>query len=41
MHEADSGAYTGEISASMLTSIGVEAVILGHSERRALFAETD
>ena len=41
MHEADSGAYTGEISAAMLTSIGVEAVILGHSERRALFAETD
>jgi triosephosphate isomerase (TIM) len=41
MHEADSGAYTGEVSAPMLTSIGVEAVILGHSERRALFAETD
>ncbi len=41
MHDADSGAYTGEISASMLTSIGVEAVVLGHSERRALFAETD
>jgi len=41
MHEASSGAYTGEISAPMLTSIGVEAVILGHSERRSLFAETD
>ena len=41
MHHAESGAYTGEISASMLTSIGVEAVILGHSERRALFCETD
>jgi triosephosphate isomerase len=41
MHDADSGAYTGEISASMLTSIGVDAVVLGHSERRALFAETD
>jgi triosephosphate isomerase (TIM) len=41
MHEASSGAYTGEISVSMLTSIGVGAVILGHSERRALFAETD
>src|SRR5688572_20169730 len=41
MHQADSGAFTGEISASMLTSIGVEAVILGHSERRTLFAETD
>jgi len=41
MHEAGAGAYTGEISASMLTSVGVEAVILGHSERRALFTETD
>jgi triosephosphate isomerase len=41
MHDADAGAYTGEISASMLTAIGVEAVILGHSERRTLFAETD
>ena len=41
MHHAESGAFTGEISASMLTSIGVEAVILGHSERRALFGETD
>jgi triosephosphate isomerase (TIM) len=41
MHEADSGAYTGEISASMLTAIGVEGVVLGHSERRALFAESD
>ena len=41
MHEAESGAFTGEISARMLTAVGVEAVILGHSERRALFAETD
>ena len=41
MHHADAGAYTGEISASMLTSIGVEAVVLGHSERRALFCESD
>jgi triosephosphate isomerase len=41
MHEADAGAFTGEISAPMLTAIGVEAVVLGHSERRALFAETD
>jgi len=41
MHFAESGAYTGEVSASMLTSIGVHAVILGHSERRAYFNETD
>lgn len=41
MHDADEGAFTGEISAVMLTSIGVEAVILGHSERRTLFGETD
>ena len=36
-----SGAYTGEIAAEMLKSIGVEYVILGHSERRELFQETD
>ena len=41
MHFATNGAYTGEISASMLKSIGVETVILGHSERRAQFGETD
>ena len=41
MHFADNGAYTGEISASMLKSVGVETVILGHSERRAYFNETD
>ena len=41
MHFAESGAYTGEISPVMLTSTGVEYVILGHSERRAMFAETD
>jgi len=41
MHFAESGAYTGEISASMLKSIGIETVILGHSERRAYFNETD
>jgi len=41
MHFAESGAYTGEISASMLKSIGVKTVILGHSERRAYFCETD
>jgi triosephosphate isomerase len=41
MHYEESGAYTGEISASMLKEIGVEYVVLGHSERRAYFAETD
>lgn len=41
MHFAKNGAYTGEISASMLKSIGVETVILGHSERRAQFGESD
>ena len=41
MHFAECGAYTGEISASMLKSIGVETVILGHSERRAYFNESD
>lgn len=41
MHFADNGAYTGEVSASMLKSVGVETVILGHSERRAYFNETD
>ncbi|MFL2626274.1 MAG: triose-phosphate isomerase [Flavobacteriaceae bacterium] len=41
MHFAESGAYTGEISAAMLKSIGVETVILGHSERRAYFNESD
>lgn len=41
MHFAENGAYTGEISASMLKSIGIKSVILGHSERRAYFNETD
>ncbi|CAH8289270.1 triosephosphate isomerase [Mariniflexile fucanivorans] len=41
MHFAESGAYTGEISASMLKSVGVKTVILGHSERREYFGETD
>jgi triosephosphate isomerase len=41
MHQAASGAYTGEISADMLKSIGVNTIILGHSERRAHFHETD
>ncbi|WP_026935412.1 triose-phosphate isomerase [Christiangramia echinicola] len=40
MHESESGAFTGEISAAMLKSIGVTTVILGHSERRAYFNET-
>ena len=41
MHFAENGAYTGEISASMLKSVGITTVILGHSERRAYFNETD
>jgi triosephosphate isomerase len=41
MHQSKSGAFTGEISADMLQSIGIETVILGHSERRSLFGETD
>ena len=41
MHQAKNGAFTGEISAEMLTSLGLEVVILGHSERREYFGETD
>lgn len=41
MHWEENGAYTGEISAKMLKCIGVEYVIIGHSERRQYFAETD
>jgi triosephosphate isomerase len=41
MHWAESGAYTGEISAAMLGKLGMTYVILGHSERRELFGETD
>lgn len=41
MHFEESGAYTGEVSGKMLKSIGVQYVIIGHSERRQYFAETD
>jgi triosephosphate isomerase len=41
MHFAENGAYTGEISAAMLKSVGINTVILGHSERRAYYNETD
>jgi triosephosphate isomerase len=41
MHEAEAGAFTGEISAPMLVELDVEAVVLGHSERRQFFNETD
>ena len=41
MYFEDSGAYTGEVSADMLKSVGCEYVIIGHSERRTIFNETD
>ena len=41
MHWEETGAYTGEVSGKMLKAIGVEYVIIGHSERRQYFAETD
>jgi triosephosphate isomerase len=41
MHQEPEGAYTGEISAAMLGELDVRGVVLGHSERRAMFGETD
>jgi triosephosphate isomerase (TIM) len=41
MHEAESGAFTGEVSAAMLSEVDVTGVVLGHSERRQLYGETD
>ena len=41
MHQAENGAFTGEVSAAMLTELGVQAVVLGHSERREYNCEID
>lgn len=41
VHESTEGAYTGEVSAALLENIGVDYVVIGHSERRAYFSETD
>ncbi len=41
IHFKDNGAYTGEVSAAMLNEVGIEYVIIGHSERRQYFGETD
>ena len=41
MHQEPEGAFTGEVSPAMLSDVGVQGVVLGHSERRACFGETD
>ena len=41
MHEAATGAFTGEVSAEMLSEVDVDGVLLGHSERREYYNETD
>ncbi|MGM0635298.1 MAG: triose-phosphate isomerase family protein, partial [Bacteroidota bacterium] len=41
LHPEDNGAFTGEISAKMLKSVGVSSVIIGHSERRSIFQESN
>ena len=41
MHESEGGPYTGEVSAKMLCEVGIDGVLLGHSERRELFGESD
>ncbi|MBQ9932179.1 MAG: triosephosphate isomerase, partial [Firmicutes bacterium] len=41
MHFAEEGAFTGEVSAKMLTEIGIDYCVIGHSERRQYFGETD
>jgi triosephosphate isomerase len=41
MHQAETGAFTGEVSAAMLAEAGADGVVLGHSERRQYFGETD